>query len=384
MSGFFTAPQVGWGPGAIEQLSGLGARRALLVVDPTLARRDVQRRIVEELAKSDTVVEVTTEVTVEPTIRSIDPGAEAARRYRPDWIVAVGGGSTIDTAKGIWVRYARPDLPLESVTPLVELSLRTVARLVAIPTTSGSGSEATWVAHLRDEAGRLLEVGTREMMPDWALLDPALAATMPPALTAETGADLLAHAFEAIASEWSNPFGNALATQAIALALPALPRAVRTGSDLDSRESLHSAATLAGLATGNAQLGVAHALAHALGGLFPIPHARLTAALLPYAVEFNFPAARDKYSTLGPVVGPAAVQNRSALTERLRALWGTVGLPMTLAKAGVPEPELSRRRSEVVERARASPALVSNPRVPSAEELGRLLDAAMAGTAVGF
>lgn len=384
MSGFFTAPQVGWGPGAVEQLSGLGARRALVVVDPALARRDLHRRVVEELAKSDTVVELCTDVTVEPTLASTDPATERARRHRPDWIVAVGGGSTIDTAKAAWIRYARPEISLDSVTPLVDLALRSSARFVAIPTTSGSGSEATWVAHLRDDAGRLLEVGTREVMPDWALLDASLALTVPPQLTAECGADLIAHALEAIASEWSNPFSDAQAREALLLALPALPKAVRAGDDLEAREALHYAATLSGLATANAQSGVAHALAHALGGVFHLPHARLVAALLPYAIEFNYPAAREKFLALAPVIGAAAVQNRSALTERLRAVWGTVGLPLTLERAGLPPGELEARRAEVVERTRASPALVANPRVPSPEELGRLLEVAEHGGAVGF
>ncbi len=384
MSGFFTAPQIAWGPGAIEQLSGLGARRALVIVDPTLAQRDVQRRVVEELEKSDCVVEVTRDVTIEPTIASLQPLEERARAVRPDWIVALGGGSTIDSAKGAWVRLARPEVPLEAVTPLVDLSLRAVARFVAIPTTSGSGSEATWVAHLRRADGRIIEVGARELMPDWALLDPAFARTMPAALTAETGADLLAHALESIASEWSNPFSEALARQAIALALPALPRAARNPSEMEPREALHSAATLAGLAVANAEAGVTHALAHALGSLFPVGHGRLVAALLPYTVEFNYPAAREKYLALAPVLGPAAVQSRSALSERLRALWDTLGLPRTLVAAGLDRGSLTEHRTTLIERAQASPALVANPRVPSGEELGRLLEAAASGQSVGF
>jgi alcohol dehydrogenase class IV len=384
MSGFFTAPQVAWGPGAIEQLSGLGARRALLVVDPSIARHGAPRRIVEELEKSDTAVEETAEVTIEPTLASVERLREVARAHRPDWIVAVGGGSTIDTAKGLWVRHARPDVPLEAVTPLAELGVRSVARFVAIPSTSGSGSEASWSAHLRRDDGRLLELGCRELMPDWALLDAGLADTLPPTVRAETAGDLLAHALESIASEWTNAFSDALARHAIGVVVAAMPRLVRSPPDPEGREAVHAAATLAGLAAANSQLGAAHALAHALAGVGGVPHARLAATLLPYVVEYNYPAARDRYMALAPVVGAAAVQNRSALTERLRSLWDAVGLPKTLPGAGVAAEVLRSDRAAIIERTRASPSLVGNPRLPSAEELGRLLDAATDGRPVDF
>lgn len=384
MSGFFTAPQVGWGPSAVEQLSGIGARRALLVVDPAVASRPYVRRVVEELEKTDTAVEISTDVQIEPTVAALESGVERARRHRPEWILALGGGSTIDTAKGIWARYARPELPIEQVNPLVDLGLRSAARFVAIPTTSGSGSEATWAIHLRHGDGRLLEVGHRELLPDWALVDGAFTEPVPPAVRAETAGDLIAHAFEAIASEWASPFSDAAAREAIGLAVPALPRAARSPADPEPREALALAATLAGLAVANAQLGVVHALAHAVGGVTAVPHARLAAALLPYALEFNFPAARDRYATLAPILGGAAVQNRSALPERLRTVWKTVGLPLSLAAAGVPADLLAAERGRVVGWARASPALVGNPRLPTDEELGRLLDVAAVGGPVPF
>ena len=384
MSGFFTAPQVGWGPSALEQLSGLGARRALVVVDPALAKRAAHRRVVEELAKSETATEVWSEVRIEPTLESVEAGAEAARRHRPDWIVAVGGGSTIDSAKGIWIRYAQPDLGLASLSPLVELSLRPTCRLAALPTTTGSGSETTWVTHLRDTRGVPLEVGTRELMPDWALLEPSLLGSLSREIVAETAADAIAHALEASASEWANPFSDALARDSLGRALGALPSATRTSADPEALEQLQFAATLGGLAVANSQLGVAHALAHSIASVCDLPHARIVAALLPFAMEFNFPSARERYLALAPVLGPAAVQNRSALPERLRSLWRPARLPLTLPEAGLSADQVAAHRPEILERARGSPALVANPRVPSAEELGRLLDASVTGSAVTF
>ncbi|MCI4335762.1 MAG: iron-containing alcohol dehydrogenase [Thermoplasmata archaeon] len=384
MTGYFTVPSVSWGPAAIEQLSALGARKVFLLADPALKGRPALVRILEELVKSDTTTEVSHEVMLEPTLASIEPVAEAARRTRPDWIAAVGGGSTIDTARAAWCRLALPDLPLEQITPLVEIRARAAARFVAIPTTSGSGSEAAWVSQLKDGTGRPVEVGARELLPDWALVDPGLAASVPPAIQAECGADAIAHALEATLSEWSNPFADAMAREALALALPAVARITRHPEESDPRAALHYAATLAGIAAANAQLGVAHALAHALAGVFAQPHRRLVAAVLPYAMEFNFPSSREKLQALAAVVGPSVAQSRSALSERLRAAWEAAALPRSLAAVGVTAAALAPHRAQVIEWARASSALVSNPRIPSAAQLSDLLDAAVAGTPVGF
>ena len=155
--GYFTAPQIAFGAGAIEQLSAIACTRACLVVDPSLVDHDRTKRIIEEIGKTGATVEVVDKVEIGPTLASIEPVVEDLRSFGPDWIVAVGGGSTIDTAKAGWVRYADPEVTLGSVTPLRDLGLRRKARLIAIPSTSGSGSEASWQAHLRDPEGRLIE-----------------------------------------------------------------------------------------------------------------------------------------------------------------------------------------------------------------------------------
>jgi alcohol dehydrogenase class IV len=384
MNGIFTSPQIAWGPGAIEQLGDLGVRRALLVVDPKLAGAVRVQRVVEELAKGDAQVRIVADVTVEPTLESIERLVPAVVEARPDWIVAIGGGSTIDTAKALWVRYAQPSVPLASVSPLTELGLRTVARFVALPTTCGSGSEATWVAHLHAPESRHVEIASRELAPDWALLDPTFLATLPAEARASTGADAVAHALEAVASNWANSFTDALAYRALASALPALARVRRHPEDEDLAGTLQVAACQAGLAVANAQVGAAHALAHALGAEVRRPHGLLVAALLPYVTEFNYPSARDAYAVLQPIFGSGAGHLRTALSEKLRAVWEPAGLPRTLVEAGVSADRLGQVRDAVALRASVSPGAVSNPRVPTAEELGKLLDAAATGAAVTF
>jgi alcohol dehydrogenase class IV len=384
MNGIFTSPQVAWGPSAIEQLSDLGALRALLVVDPKVASTVRVQRVVEELEKGGATTRTVSDVPSEPSLDSVERLVGAAIELRPDWIVAIGGGSTIDTAKALWIRYAQPSVALPTVSPLTELRLRATARFVALPTTCGSGSEATWVAHLHGPDSKFIEVASRELAPDWALLDPTFLGSLPVDLRASSGADAVAHALEAVASNWASPFTDALAHRALATALPALARVRRHPEDEELAGSLQIAACQAGLAVANAQVGVAHALAHALGAEFHRPHALLVAALLPYVTEFNYPSSRDAYALLAPTFGSGAGHLRTALSEKLRQVWEPAGLPKTLVEAGIPADRLRASRDAIAQRASVSPGAVSNPRVPTPGELAQLLDAATTGAAVTF
>jgi alcohol dehydrogenase class IV len=385
MQGVFTAPRIVAGAGAIETLSGLGALRPLVVTDPSIAHQPGVRRVAEELQKNDGAVVTTfSDVTVEPSLADVERGVPSVRSAAPDLIVAVGGGSTIDTAKGLWVRLVRPDVALDAITPLVELGLRARAGFVAIPTTSGSGSEATWTAELRADDGRPVDVATRELVPDWALLDPSLATSAPAAVRADAAADLLGHAVEALGSEWANAFSDAAGRDALATALTVLPKLAKHPDDDDARSALHFASTLAGLAASNAQVGVAHALGRALRPSTGLSHGRLVGILLPYATEFNYPSARDRYARLAGPLAPPLAPNRSALAERLRAVLGPLGVPRTLADAGVDRLRADGGRAAAIAHAARTPAAIANPRVPSEDELGRLLEAAWSGAPVAF
>lgn len=372
MIGFFTAPRICLGPGSIEQLSSLGARRTLLVVDPTVAERGGDRRVREELLKEGGEVESVRHVRIAPTLDSLEDGARLASDFGPDWIVAVGGGSTLDTSKGIWCRYARPDLDLPHLTPLSELRLRDRARLVGIPTTSGSGSEVSWTAHFWEANGHPVELASRELVPDWALLDPTLPATMPPPVTVDSGLDALAHALEALGSSWSTPMTDGLAREAVHTLGARLPEVLEHPDDLELRGRIHYAATMAGLSASNAQTGLVHALAHALGGRVPLSHGRLVAVLLPHVLEFNFPAARDAYGSLAPLVGPATVQRAPAFADWFRRLNERLGVPPTLAAAGVDVGSLRASMADWLPDVRASTSFGANPRIPSADELTTL------------
>ncbi|HEV2428358.1 MAG TPA: iron-containing alcohol dehydrogenase, partial [Thermoplasmata archaeon] len=341
-------------------------------------------RALEELQKAGAVVERLPVESGPPTPRSAQALAERLAAFHPDWIVALGGGRTIDLAKAAWIRWVRPDAVLESLTPLTELGLRTSARFVAIPTTSGSGSDVGWTAFLQGDDGRPIELASRELVPDWSLLDPALPESQTPEGTANGAAEALAHAVEAAMSEWANPISDAFSRAAVEGILRDLPRTVKDPGDREARSSLHVAASMAGLAASNAQLGAAHALALALASATGVPYGRLVGTLLPYVLEFNYPSARERLGRFASVLGGSAGSDRSAAAERTRTALLAAGIPRDLAGAGVPANVLSDRRAEIVAWARGSSASASNPRVPSEEEYHRLLESAYRGTAVTY
>jgi alcohol dehydrogenase class IV len=382
--GFFTAPRYVFGPGAIEQLSALETTRPVVVVDPRLKDSLPVRRVLEELAKRE--VAATTFVVPDgpPTVAGAEGLAVGFRDRGADWIVAVGGGRTLDVARAGWLRFERPELSLADVSPLIELGLRQKAGFVAIPSTSGSGAESTGALRLVAEDGTLLRPTSRELVPDWALLEPALAASMPPKVTADSGAQALAHAVESLVSAWSNPFSEALGREAFAALLRSLPKVARAPDDLELRGQIHHASSMAGLAAANSQDGATAALSEALAPGIGLSYGRCMGILLPYILEFNYPAARETYQSLGPLLGEGSIAHRSDLARRVRGVTDALGIPRTLADAGVAEERLRSVSELVATRAGQSGAALSNPRVPSRSEWGQLLDAAYRGTAIAF
>jgi alcohol dehydrogenase len=379
-----SAPHIVLGPTALDALVERDGERVAILADANVAKGAEFSRVVAAFEHANAVLDLGATIETEPDVATVEQLADRWRAFAPTRIVAVGGGSTLDAAKGAWARAVRPDVPLESITPLVELGLRAKTRFVAIPTTSGRGSEAAWTARFHRTGMPLLEIASRELVPDLVLLDPAFPATMPPEVAAASGLDAMAHAFEAIASAWANPFSDALARDAIGVLLNTLPKVHRRPDDLEARSAVHAAATRAGLACANAQLGVGHALTDGLASRLRIPHARAMAVLLPYVLEFNQPVAREQYGSLTGVLGAGPLQSRFALGARLRTLQDAVGVPRQLAQLGIDASAWAEALRDVVVRAGASSAIVANPRVPTAEELRRILEAAYAGRPVDF
>jgi len=380
MTGFITSPRIAWGPGAIEQLSGLAAKRAALVVDAEIHARSGHRRIVEELAKSDTVVEV---LEAPRDVDRVDAVQELAKRLTdvgPDWVVAVGGGRLLDGAKAARLLLERPELSLSGLPPVLELPEPPRCRLVAVPTTSGSGSEASWSADLRTADGTPVEVAHRSMVPEWAIVDVGFAETLSNDDRRDGAVEALTQATEAYLSAWANPFSDALALFVVRTVVERLPHAIRWSDDPEAREALHAAGTLAGLAASNSQRGVAHAIARALQPSTGLPYGRLMGILLPRVLEFDRPSARDRTESLGLAV--RSIEDRSAVPfeVRLQRLYDQLRVPSSLTAAGVDPSVVDIHRSTIVANTLRSPAVLANPRVPGARDVEILLEQASGRT----
>ena len=340
----------------------------------------------------------------EPGEATVRAGAELLDKLRPDLIVAVGGGSVLDAAKAMRLFHEHPSLTLrELALPFLDARKRVArypqgehrVRLVAVPTTAGTGSEVSPAAVLTAE-GRKVTLVDYSLVPDVAVVDPTLTLSMPPELTADVGVDALTHALEAYVSIFASPYTDAFCLQAINLILGALPRAYADGGDIAARTDMANAATLAGLAFSNAFLGVNHALAHAVGARFGIAHGRANGVFLPHVLRYNaaipakfMPApgysayvAPAKYAQIAWVLGLGGRGEdaaRGRLFDRIEEVLRDVGMPRSLSEAGIGTETWSAAMPELCRAAFADPSGRTNPRMPLLTELHDLLQAGFEG-----
>lgn len=338
------------GPGAVSHLAQLGTKRLLVVTDPFFFENGTAQRIAEGAGSE--AIEYFHKVTPDPSAQLAAEGTAVVQGFKPDTIVALGGGSAMDCAKAMAYFSG------------------TNARLVAIPTTSGSGSEVTDFAILTHGGVKHPLVDPR-LRPDVAILDSDLLAQLPPALIADGGFDVLTHALEAITAKNASAITNAMALDAFRTAFRLLPKSFR--GDRTARPGVHMAATMAGIAFTQAGLGVCHAMAHSLGGAFHIPHGRLNAILLPAVISRNAPAAGEKYAALARAIGlegravSVGVRNLRGALVRLRR---ELSLPATLAEAGVSANHLRKASDGIIKAALDDPCCGTNP-VPVTEGMVR-------------
>ena len=384
---YFDVPHIVYGEEALSHLETLKGWRALIVTDATMVRLGFVAQVEAALKASGMETEVFAEVEPDPSLQTARRAAERAHAFAPDWIVGLGGGSCLDVAKACWVLYENPGLDPAAINPLEELALREKARLVAIPTTIGTGSEATWAIVLTDtEAQCKLGLGSRQSLPDLAILDPRFVANLPAQVAADTGMDALTHAIEGYTNTWHNDFTDGLALQAIKLIFAHLPAAVR--GDAAARERMQVAACLAGMACSNSLFALAHSLGHALGAAFHLPHGRCVGLFLPYTVEFSVRGPEPtRYGEIAQALGlPASTEAEGALNlvEAIRSLAREIGQPLTLHDMGIAEADLEARLELLVGNAEADSQTLTSVRVPTTEEFRALFRYAYAGRPVDF
>lgn len=385
---YFVSPEISFGQGALDALEELQGSRALVVTDRTLVELGLVERVVSRLRRASIEWCLFDAVVGEPSIEVVQQGAAAAREMSPDWIVGVGGGSPMDAAKAIWVLYERPDLQPAEITPFIELRLRQKARLITVPTTSGTGAEVTWGIVLTDHAeGRKMGLGNRENVADIAIVDSEMAAGMPPRLTADTGLDALTHAVEGYVCTWHTDMTDGLCADAARKIFRFLPRAVDDGSDMEAREAMHHAATAAGMGFGNAMASLAHAMGHAVGACLHIPHGRAVAICLPYTIEYAAGERPERCADLAQRLGFSREDGESAareLARQVRGLVRRVGNPTSIAELGLDRNAYGALLDRLVDDAFSDTQIITAPRPPSYEDLREVFLCAYSGEPIHF
>ena len=352
MEHFSCTTRIVSGPGAIKELKNLNIQRLMVVTDPYFEKNGNAAGIASFSRES----EIFSGIHPDPTVEQIALGTAAVKAFKPDTVVALGGGSAMDCAKAmVWFSGVK-------------------ARLIAIPTTSGSGSEVTDFAVVTHE-GIKHPLIDKTLQPELAILDSDLLEQLPKSLIADTGFDVLAHALEAYTAKNASPFSDAFAKEAFCTAFANLPASYN--GKLEVRAKLHAAATMAGMAFSQAGLGLCHALSHTLGGMFHVPHGRLNAILLPAVVELNAQTCPKRYAHMARCAGlggsadTVAVRNLKNGLLRLRK---ELELPASLAQAGVDPRKVQQRAGEIVKTAKADPCYATNPVQPEDFMVFRLLE----------
>lgn len=394
----FAVPRIFMGANALSEAPGLGAgvfdviaascerKRAFVVTDQHATR--YATRVSAVLERSQFATQTWDRAEPEAPLENVLECAESMKEFEPDVIVAVGGGSVIDGAKAAWILYERPDITdLASVSPLVTLGLRKKALLVAVPTTSGTGSDCTAVSVVTDtQANRKIPIVSNELLPDFSVLVPAFAASMPPELTAGSGLDALTHAVDCVMSPMTNDFTDALALRAIRMTFEYLPRAYQDGTDREARFRMHIAASMAGIAFGNGGVALTHSMGHALGKTFAIHHGTAVSVFIPFTLQFYSPVS-DKYLDICQVLQLREESNEASLAGligRVRSLLRELGVPTDLKGFGISEEEFEKNLDKLALHSFEDPSVFQSPRPITLEQCEQLFRCAYEGKDVGF
>ncbi len=341
MQEFIAQTKIIAGSGSLETLKDLGLQRLLVVSDPYFVENGTAQRVAK--LSCAPAAEIFSEVAPDPSVELAARGTARIKEFDPDGVVALGGGSAMDLAKA-----------------MVYFSGST-AKTIMVPTTSGSGSEVTDFAILTSSGVKHPLVDPR-LRPDVAILDGQLLQQLPKKLIADSGFDVLSHALEAMVAKNAGPISDCLASAAFACVYANLPASY--GGAAAVRLKIHTAATMAGVAFSNAGLGLCHAMAHALGGLFHVPHGRLNAILLPEIIECNGHAAGEKYARIALAAGVGGSAQTMALRNLKNALIRLrreLHMPETLAQAGVDPMTVRYRTEDIVTATLQDPCCATNP-----------------------
>ncbi|MEY8764475.1 MULTISPECIES: 1-propanol dehydrogenase PduQ [Clostridium] len=373
MGNFKIGTEVHFGDDSLKRLNDFKDEKVFVVTDPFMVKSGTINRVTDELKKVNSRYMVYSDIVPDPSTDIVAKGVEAMMQFDADVIVALGGGSAIDSAKAIKYFFAKIKKEDKKM------------RFIAIPTTSGTGSEVTGFSVITDKKNNVKStLIDNELLPDEAILDANFVKTVPNFVTADTGMDVLTHAIEAYVSVNANDFTDAFAEKVVKLVFDNLLKAYRNGDDLEARKKMHNASCMAGMAFNNAAVGLNHGMAHTIGAKYHISHGRSNAIILPYVIEYNADIREfnsehmetaQRYAYLAGIIGVPSASVRQAvrnLIESIKDLLRDLNIPDSLKQLGVPEKEFNDNLDELAKTAIADRTTGTNPRKPQVEDVKKL------------
>lgn len=376
MESFKIKTGIYFGEGSLQYLKEIKSKRVFIVTDPFMVKSGAIDKVTEML--QDVEYTVFSEIVPDPPIELVVRGIEEISKFNPGVLIALGGGSSIDAAKAI-MDFSKKIVSLEKM------------EFIAIPTTSGTGSEVTSFSVITDKKkGTKYPLVSDDLLPDVAILDPELVKTVPNVITADTGMDVLTHALEAYVSTDATDFSDALAEKAVVLVFNNLLEAYENGENMKAREKMHNASCLAGLAFNAASLGLNHGIAHVLGGKFHIPHGRTNALLLPHVIEYNaditgysntnFSEAAKRYCNVARILGLPSSNPRMgvrSLINEIKKMQKQMNMSTTLKSCGVDMKDVQSLKDEIGELALLDKCTKTNPKVPTKNDVIKIVEIIM-------
>ena len=397
---YFFSPGIAYGEDALDFIQNIEGERCYIVTDKVLEQLGYLKILTDKLDQYGKTYKIFTNVEPDPHEPDVLVARQECIDYAPDLIFALGGGSVMDTAKVVWALYEFPEMNSDDLYPFnPELyKMGKKAKMVAIPTTSGTGAETTnvsVVSRLINGIWKKHFFLHKSMMPNFAIVDPIFPKGMPPNLTMDTAFDAIAHALEGMTSQWKNEFTNAMGLKAIELIFKYIPAAVKDGNNMEARDFMHQAAAMAGLAFGNSQAQLAHTIGHSWGSVFHIPHGRAVGVALPYVLQYCLNNT-DENDKTEEILAKVAKQlgwakwdddnNKAAkiVIEKLKQLQKEIGFPLSLKDIGTPKEEVDKYIDELVTMCFEDSTSVLGPRSASGKDFRNLYWYAYEGKDIDF
>ncbi len=396
----FYTPNIIYGEDALNYLEKIKGNKCFIVTDKIIEDLGYLKVLTDKLVKFSKSYTVFTDVVPAPHEDDVMKGKELCNIYEPDLIIALGGGSVIDSAKAIWAMYEYPEYTLDDIHNFNDklFDFANKAKLVAIPTTSGTGAEVTWavvISRFQNGIWRKAATNHPSVVPTYAIVDPLFPKGMPPKLTVNSAFDALAHAMEGCLSSWNNEFSNALGIKAIELIFKYLPIAHKDGNNMEARDYLHQAATMAGLAFGNSQAHIGHAMGHSLSAIFHTHHGQSVGLFLSYITQYCLNATGENNesimvnSDLAKKLGWAKwdEDNKKAaynVVKKIKILQREVDFINNLKDLGISKDDFEKNLSKLIGLCFQDICGTMAPRTPNKEEFIKLYTYAYDGKDVDF